>query len=58
MNNDERTAEEVAAVSRAATAGEEDGKKGTHDPDGKLANDTPDQRDAYEASYEHGKSER
>jgi hypothetical protein len=55
---DNRTASDLADVDRASNAGEQDGRNGTHDPDGKLQNDTPEQREAYERSYEHGRSER
>ena len=55
---DGRSGEDLADVDRASRAGEDDGDAGTYDSEGKLAGDSEDQKEAYNASYDHASSER
>lgn len=51
------SASDLADIDRASRAGEDDGNAGTHDPDDKLENDTPEQVEAYNQSYDHASDE-
>jgi hypothetical protein len=51
--DDGRSASDLADIDRASSAGQEDGKGGDYDSEGKLAGDTDEQKEAYDASYEH-----
>lgn len=56
-HDDGRSGSDLADVDRASRAGEDDGEAGTYDSEDKLAGDTDDQKDAYNASYDHASSE-
>jgi hypothetical protein len=51
--DDGRSASDLADIERASSAGQEDGKSGDYDSEGKLENDTDEQKEAYNQSYEH-----
>lgn len=51
--DDGRSASDLADIDRASSAGQEDGKSGNYDSEGKLAGDTDEQKEAYDQSYEH-----
>lgn len=52
MDDTERSASDIAGISRASTAGEEDGEAGSYNPKPAASDD---QKEAYEDSYSKGR---